>query len=167
MSFSKFSNNICSLIFNKNPVMVPFKLSNGNEIKGVTRVSSEWEIFLTRTTNEDCQRIIYSLTPEAIAALNEVNERGQTLLYILMRFCKSAEVRQAIMFSAPKESFDIKTPDGSTPLIGFMFEQARALKREDYLRIASDLGQARWYATNNRGESAHNLAISCGHNNVF
>ena len=167
MSFSKFSMDVCSRIFEQKPVMVPLKLSNGNEIKGVTQVSSEWEIFLTRTMNEDCQRIIYSLTPEAIAALNEVNERGQTLLYILMRFCKSDEVRRAIMFSAPKEYFDIKTPDGSTPLIGFMFEQARALKREDYLWIARHLGQPRWIATNYCGESAHYFAISCGHDSVF
>jgi hypothetical protein len=167
MSFSKFSKDVCYRIFAQKPVMVPLKLSNGQEVNGVTQVSSEWTPFLTRYRNDDCQRIIYSLTPEAIAALNEVNERGQTLLYILMRFCKSVEVRKAIMFSAPKEYFDIKTPDGSTPLIGFMFQQAGELKREDYLWIARDLGQPRWYATNNRGESAHYFAISCGHDRVF
>ena len=137
----------------------------------IRKISPEWaRLFRIAPTDGDMggpQRTMYELTPEAIDALPVRNERGQPLIYVLLRFCNCPELRSAIIRSAPEYAFRLTTPDGSTPLIGMMYQQRYSMGKDEICRIAAKVGSFVWNMQNlhlpgRPSESAASLYLTCG-----
>lgn len=148
----------------------PMVYQNFGESKcQVLTISDEWTQFFryvhVPTSPWDWgapQRATYELTEEAIESLTVRNERGQPLIYVLLRFCNCPELRSAIIRSAPKDALSLTTPDGSTPLIGMMFGLGGSIPPSEIRRIADKVGKDVWNMTNYRGESAASFASLLG-----
>ena len=132
----------------------------------IGNISPKWDQFFCVVPASDDwgapQRTTHKLTQKAIDSLTECNERGQPLIYVLLRFCNCPELRSAIIRSAPKSALRLTTPDGSTPLIGMMFELRESIPPSEISYIAYCVGKEVWNMTNYRGESAASFASLVG-----
>lgn len=133
---------------------------------GHRTICSQWKKVFDILEDEDIyggpQRTMYKLTPEAIEALIELNGFKQPLIYVLLRFCNCPELRNAIFRSAPEYAFRVTTRDGSTPLVGMMYQQGQSIPHDELRRIASKVGEAVWNMKNHRGESPALIASFYG-----
>ena len=90
------------------------------------------------------------------------NERGQTLLYVALRFCKNNRFMIGMFRSLPKEVFGLKNSDDSTAIMGFIwgllqgtnltFEKGSEIQTLDYYLTYCD--SSALDIPNYRGETA-------------
>lgn len=122
-----------------------------------------WDTYIDIVCCEERQSFIKcDFIPEVVAVLGERNSRGQPLIYVILRFCKIYVVQRAALLVHQKELLDLQTPDGSTPLIGLLFQQGQSLDDSTLGFFARVVGRERWFKTNNAGESADWLAQTHG-----
>jgi len=160
---SVFATEFFAKVFESEPMFDQFY---GN--LSIRKISPAWTRFfrVVPVLHGDMggpQRTMYELTPEAIQALYVRNEKfNQPLIYVLLRFCNCPELRSAIMRSAPRDAFRLTTLDGSTPLIGMMFQQRQSIPTDEIRRIAATVGEEVWNLQNGRCESAAYFASAVG-----
>lgn len=106
------------LVSDNVPVMV--RHSSGN----FDILNSAWEKFIYEHSNIEMQRVNYYLTDLGKRIMRELNPRGQPLVYVAFRFVKSRQLHAAI-FNTDRTLMELRTWDGSTPLIGWAWQNGK------------------------------------------
>jgi hypothetical protein len=154
MFSSDHAKLVSSLIFSDEQPTIPYMLTD-------LRIPNRAWSRVYQFSPED-SRNLYILTGETQKALAEVNDRGQPLIYILLRFCKDERFLKTILCSTSLDMFDLITLDGSTPVIGYIYENRYNLQAAHYDWIAKIVGPKRWNQRNFAGESAASIVNQYG-----
>lgn len=154
MPLSAAAETFCELVFEKTPVLVLHSCGHFDVINPL------W----ARYIKEHHAHPRYYLTDLGVSVMREVNDRRQPLIYVGFRFCKDLTFHQAVLntVSARDELMALRTADGSTPLIGWAWEnRSSRVYQNDNVDTMKALiyNEAWWDATNHCGECAREFIL--------
>ena len=143
LNFAQMGGNndvdlITSLMFNKTPFNKYGETGSGR----IHSVGGDWAKFFTKDGAER-----FNITPTNLLKniINEHNSRGQTILYCAYRFSNSIVI--SAILSIPSINVNLRNLDGSTPIIGAVFERnsLREINNliETYVRKGGDITSGR------------------------